>query len=90
MEGKKIEELLKDSSFLGNLYSIRTPRGVEPSGFDITIPTNEGFINLICVFGVGSVIYLDKNREEVKREDLSEEECKQILKIISSDANAKE
>jgi len=83
MEGKKIEELLKDSSFLGNLYSIRTPRGVEPSGFDITIPIDKGFINLICLFGVGQAIYLDKNKEEIKREDLSEEECKQILKIIS-------
>jgi hypothetical protein len=80
---RKIEELLKDSSFLGSLYSVRTPRGVEPSGFDITIPVNEGFINLICVFGVGSAIYLNKNREEIKREDLSEEECEQILKIIS-------
>ena len=83
MEGRKIEELLKDYSFLGNLYSVRTPRGVEPSGFDITIPIDKGFVNLICLFGVGQVIYLNENREEVKREDLTEEKCEQILKIIS-------
>ena len=80
---KKIEELLRNY-FFGNLYSVRTPKGDEPSGFDITIPTDEGFVNLICLFGVGAVIYLDKNKEEVKREDLSEEDCTQILKIISN------
>jgi hypothetical protein len=79
---RKIEELLKN--YYGSLYSIRTPKGVEPSGFDIVIPIDKGFINLICLFGVGQAIYLNKNKEEIKREDLSEEDCEQILKIISN------
>jgi len=79
---ERIEELLK-RDFSGSLYSVRTPKGVEPSGFDITIPIDKGFVNLICLFGIGLVIYLDENRKEIKRENLTEEDCEQILKIIS-------
>ena len=79
---EKIEELVK--GYFGHLYSVRTPRGIEPSGFDLYVPTDEGYINLICLFGIGFIIYLDKNKNELKREELSEEDCNKIFEIIKN------